>query len=584
MRACTAWALQAEGGLLRFKSVFGWLLLFSVVTNVLMLASPLHMIQVYDRVLSSSSLATLFYITLITVAALGLFGVAETVRLKLAQRMSARFATQVSEELFQGLAYQSAGAGAGADSSARLLRDFNNVKGFLAGKTMIALFDLPFVPVFLILLYLIHPQLGLLTFIGMFALASVALANKKMTSGASADSAKANGAAMNFAQAVFSRRDDIRAMGLLPAISARWGQQMAQSLNTGDRAAFQSANFFGLSRFVRQTLQVVTMAWGAFLVINGDMSGGVIFAASMISGRALQPIEQVIGGWESIAAARAAHGELMAFIAQNTRALPQVNLPPVQGFLQAHHLNYAPEGVASDTPILSNINLSVRTGEIVVLVGPSGAGKSTLVRLMAGALGASSGKVLLDGYERENWPPEQWGRAVGYIGQEITLFPGTIAENIARMAIKPDERAVTEAAQFAGAHDVIAKLPQGYMSMIGPGMHELSGGQKQRVAFARALYSRPKVLILDEPNAHLDQAGEQALMTSLTRLRAQGCAILIVAQRQSILKIANRVVTIENGKISRIETVTRDEQSVTEKHGSGEIPREAASSTQRQQA
>ena len=555
-----------------------WIAIFSIATNLLMIVPPMHMLQVYDRVLSSNSLETLIYITMIAVAAMVLFGAAEAVRGILAQRAAARFTVAVSDPLFARLSHNNEGA----HESAQILRDFNMVRGFIASRTLIGLFDLPFAPLFLLLMFMLHWSMGVLTIIGLLALVFVAWLNKMATAENSEASKSADMQALSFAQSVFLRSEDIRAMGLLPAVMDRWGSKMAMALKTGDDAAGQTSAFYGISKSVRKILQIVIMAWGAYLVIGGEISGGVIFAASMISSRALQPFEQVIGGWERIAATRIAYSNLEEFLkgAENEEA--PLRLPDPVGHIAVEGLSFNPSKVENAKPILDNVSFNLEAGKILAIIGPSGAGKSTIAKALVGAIDCDGGQIRLDGAERSQWPEDQWGETVGYVSQEITLFPGSLAENIARLEINPDSQKVVEAAMAAGIHDMITGLPDGYGTEIGPGKVVLSGGQKQRIALARALYSNPTVLVLDEPNAHLDAQGEGSLIEAMIRAKEAGRTIVIVTQRRSVLQVADYVMTVKDGKVdSFVNANFRVELTPAEKQ-KRELAKQAALATKRQ--
>ena len=523
-----------------------WIAIFSIATNLLMVVPPLHMLQIYDRVLTSNSMETLIFLSLIAVAAMVLFGAAEAVRGKLAQRASARYTVALSDPLFKRLS----GNVDGARGSSQVLRDFNSVRSFLTSRSMTGLFDLPFVPLFVLLMFMLHWMLGVVTLIGALALVAVAFLNKTATAKNSEESKRSDMEALTFAQTVFMRAEDIRAMGLLPAVMERWGQRMTEALQKGDVAAGQTAVFYGVSKSVRKILQIMIMACGAYLVLSGEISAGVIFAASMISGRALAPVEQVIGGWDRIAQAKTAHANLQQFLADTPENYEQVQLPEPQGNITVEGLTYAPSKLANAKPVLDNVSFEIGAGNILAVIGPSGAGKSTVAKALVGAVTADSGQIMLDGAQRAQWPEHQWGEAVGYVSQEITLFPATLAENIARLELNPDSEKVVAAAQAAGVHELITSLPEGYGTEIGPGKLVLSGGQKQRIALARALYSDPKVLVLDEPNAHLDAQGEVSLMNALKRAKSEGRTIIVVTQRRTVLQIADQVMTIKAGQVS----------------------------------
>ncbi len=536
-----------------------WIAIFSIATNLLMVVPPLHMLQVYDRVLTSNSIETLIYLSAIAVAAMVLFGAAEAVRGKLAQRASAQYTVELSEPLFKRLS----GNVDGARGSSQILRDFNSVRSFLASRSMTGLFDLPFVPLFVLLMFMLHWMLGVVTMFGAGALVAVAWINKTSTAKNSAESKRSDMEALTFAQTVFMRAEDIRAMGLLPAVTERWGRRMAESLQKGDVAAGQTSMFFGISKSVRKILQIMIMACGAALVISGEISAGVIFAASMISGRALAPVEQVIGGWERISQARTAHANLEDFLSTSPEAHDLVQLPDPQGDILVQGLTYSPSKLPNAKPVLDDVNFEISAGKILAVIGPSGAGKSTIAKALVGAIVPDGGQIMLDGAQRAQWPEHQWGQAVGYVSQEITLFPATLAENIARLELNPDSEKVVAAAQAAGVHELITSLPDGYSTEIGPGKLVLSGGQKQRIALARALYSDPKVLVLDEPNAHLDAQGEVSLMSALKRAKSQGRTIIAVTQRRSMLQIADEVMTIKAGQVAEFSSAARHRASST---------------------
>ena len=530
---------------MKHLALFKPLIIFSIISNLLMLVAPIHMTQVYDRVLSSGSQETLLYLTLIAILLLVLLGASESIRSKLALRLSARFATQNADDLFTKLTNHPTKANG-------LLRQFSSLRSFLASRSFITLFDVPFVPFFVIVLFLVHSQIGFLTLLGAAALGAIALLNKTNMAKAQTNAQDHQTNAMQFASSVFERAEDIRAMGLMPSLAQRWGSMFGASLNAHDEAGFGNAFYFGLSRAIRQILQIGIMAWGGYLVLQGDMSAGLIFAASIISGKVLQPIEQVIGGWDNIARARQAQQDLRAFMDQNAAIAEPLAQPAPQGILQARNVSYQIDSSQGPVQLLKDISFTIGPGQIFALVGSSGSGKSTLARILAGAVSPSDGEVCLDGCNQINWPSEQWGQSVGYIAQDIMLFPGTLAENIARMDINPNEKQLMQAAKLGGVHNLINSFPDGYQTQIGPQGIRLSGGQRQRIALARALYTNPQVLILDEPNAHLDQEGEQSLMRILSQLRKQGTAIFLVSQRPALLQIADTIMTVKDGSLAKV--------------------------------
>jgi len=532
------------------------LLLLSIVTNLMVLAPSFHMLQVYDRVLASGSGGTLFYITVIAVFALCVYGVAEALRLRVAQRLAARYAVAVSQKMFARLALLPQGS----SMATTYLRDYGTVRTFLSGKVLISLFDLPFIPLFLILLYFVHPVIGLVTLIGIVGMLVVGYLNHSMTDATRTASRRADAEAFGFAQSAFSHAADVRSLGLLPNLINIWGAKSADALAASEDAARISANLYALGRAFRQILQVLIMAWGAWLVIAGDMSGGMIFMASMISGKALGPIEQVIGGWEQLTKGVEAYTSVEELTGTDKSISKRQPLPDPSGHLRGEALSLTTDGTPEGKPLFANIFLELRPGELVALVGPSGAGKSALARVLAGAVKPTAGRVTLDGAPQELFPTEQWGRAIGYIADEVTLFPGSIAANIARFDHITDPEAVYRAAGQAGAHEMILQLPKGYHSAVGDGSTMLSAGQRQQIALARALYGEPKVLILDHPTAFLDQEGEGRLFNALSEARKRGTAILVVSRRSTIVQIADRALVLQNGTIGALN-VGRDPAS-----------------------
>ena len=381
------------------------LLIFSVISNLLMLVAPLHMMQVYDRVLSSGSNETLLYITLIGLCMLAFYGVSETIRTRLAQRIANQYTVNRADKLF-ALLMESPGAGS---AGPEMMGNFTTVRNFIGSRTMIGLFDLPFAPLFLVLLYVIHIQIGLLTTVGLGALIGIAWLNNRQTAGSQMMATSASEEARQFAYGVFGRSDDIRAMGLVPSLSERWGRLMGGSINAQDSYAYKNATFFGLSKSIRQSLQILILAWGAWLVLQGQMSGGIIIAASIMSGRTLQPIDQVIGAWDNINRARSASAEVEKFLENDIRNNENLQQPVPVGNFSASGISYSVPGKDGDIALLNDISVSIAPGEILAVVGASGSGKSTFARIAAGSLEPTTGKIQLDGCAQPNWLQQQWG-------------------------------------------------------------------------------------------------------------------------------------------------------------------------------
>ncbi|MEX0345850.1 MAG: type I secretion system permease/ATPase [Rhizobiaceae bacterium] len=524
-----------------------WLFWFSVVVNLLMLATPLYMLQIYDRVLSSGSVPTLLYLTLIVLFVLGMGGFADFSRQLIAQKLAARYTAETSDHLLKALASPAPGK----QSGSKALREFALVRNFMTSRTFIGLFDLPFTPFFLLFMFLLNVWLGLIVLAGLCLMVGLGFLNKKATAPDQAKSRKAESDAMGYASASLARSEDIRAMGMLPAFQHRWGLKLLQSLNSLDNAGWHSSAFSSGSKMLRKALQVVVIGTGAFLVLAGDMSAGMIFAASMITSRALAPVDRLIGGWDSIVRARSAYNSVSAIVDGNAAPDERLNLPAPKGHLTIEGIGFKPR--RDRRAIIENVSFAVKPGELAVVTGKSGAGKSTLARMLCGAIAPTAGTVRLDGTEQAHWKDQQWGEAIGYLAQEYDLIPATVAENIARLSYGFDEEKLLSASRKAGVHELVSSFPDGYNTRLGEGSFRLSGGEKQRIALARALYGSPKLLILDEPDANLDREGMKRLVRALEEAKSNGTAIIAVSHRSRLISRADIEIAIENGTA----TVTR---------------------------
>ena len=529
---------------------------FSAAVNVLLLAMPLHMLAVYERVLASGSGATLLYITLLALGALVLLGIAEVVRVMVAQRMAAAYVSRTAEPLFRGLMSDDVvddegltGPDGEPISRGTLLRSFYALRSVLSSRAVLGVLDLPFTLLFLVLLFVLNVQIGFITLFGIAALAGLAWLERRMAADISADATRANSEAVSFSQSFVTRAEDVRAMGLFPHVLRHWGQSMGRAITHADDASRINATFFGLSRTVRQGLQVVIIAWGAWLVLAGDLTGGMIFAASLISGRAITPVEQVIGAWDRLVQGWRSYREIEDFLSRRHDTQSAVVPSETAGDVTVERLGVEVPGRGRALSILADISFEVAGGQCLAVVGPSGAGKSTLAKCLAGATVPTTGSVRLDDFELTRWPDARRRQSIGYVPQDALLFPGTIAENICGFAPSPDDDAIVGAARAANIHAHIVRLPDGYSTPVGPGGHELSGGQRGQIALARAFYTNPRLLVLDEPNAHLDQGTEEALLATITRLKSEGVAVVIVSQRRSVLKVADTVLTLNEGRM-----------------------------------
>ncbi|WP_193175989.1 type I secretion system permease/ATPase [Oricola nitratireducens] len=519
---------------------------FSFVVNALMLVMPLYMLQIYDRVLPSSSMETLVFLTIIAVAALGLLAILEIVRGIYANRLAARLDVSHSRNAMVA----SMGSPRASLGDIQNLRDLAAVRSFIASRLMFSLFDLPFAPLFILLLWLVHPVLFWMTSAGAVVLAGIAIANQAATQAAARRASENGIAALMTAQTFVRNAETLRAMGMVGNAVSAWARQHAPELEAHDDIARINALFAGLSRFLRLGLQIAVLGVGALLVLKGEMTAGMIFATSLISGRGLQPIDQVIGGWRQYMDARTAWRRLSGRTVSAGKDRDFTDLPAPRGRVEVENVTYfAPNSAADAAPILKNVSFRIPAGAVVGVIGPSGAGKSTLARLVVGAISPRAGAVRFDGADIGNWDSEVLGQHIGYLPQDVELLPGTIAENIARFAPNFEDAEMVEAAVRAQVHDLIQSMPQGYDTVIGPQGMVLSGGQRQRVGLARAFYGRPNLLVLDEPNANLDSDGERALERAIDEARVAGATVIIVTQRMSIVREVDMLLVLRAGMI-----------------------------------
>lgn len=518
------------------------LFLFSILTNMMVLAPSFHMLQIYDRVLSSKSQSTLLYITLIALFAIAVYGIGEATRLRIAQRLSATYAVTVAQKMFARFAsLPQSDTTAGA-----YLRDYGLVKQFLASKTLVSLFDLPFLPVYLVLLLFVHPAVFAVTLLGAGILIIIGSLNILRTEKSRLASRESESDAMGFAQQAFTHGDSIRSMGLLPQLIALWGYKSSNALVEAEESSMRSAFYYALSRAVRQGIQISTMAIGGWLVLVGDMSGGMIFMASMISGKALAPIEQLIGSWEQVSKSVAAFANVESLTGKNKKLQSRASLPNSNGHLSAHGLVVQK---SKHHAVLGGVNIEVRPGEVVLLQGAAASGKSTLLRILAGAVDPDEGVVYLSDKPKELWPQAQWGKSIGYVSAEPSLLPGTISANISRFVPNPNMSNVHQVCRLVGIDTMIGQLAEGYRTAVGNGVSQLSSSQQKQIALARAFFDYPKTLILDQPTDGLDVAAEEEVIAALKAASKAGAAIIVSSSNPKFFQIATRHVILRGGML-----------------------------------
>jgi len=521
------------------------ILIFSLVINILMLVLPLYMLQVYDRILTSGSLNTLIYISIIACVALVLLGFLDYIRARYAARVAAKIEVALGTAGFQA-AMRSMRASIG---DIQPLRDLTTVRNFISSRSFIVFFDLPFAPLFLFILFLIHPDLFWFSMIGLGAPVAVAIFNQSISLSSSKQAGEASMQSLLSAQSFARNAETLRAMGMEQNAERIWGTQHAIAANHSDTGSAINAALGGLSKVIRFFLQIGILGYGGYLVLIGEMSAGMIFAASIVSGKAFQPVDQIIGIWPQINPTLTAWKRFKASIATNPVEPDKTALAAPLGAISVQDLVYAVQSPDGARPIIKGIRFDVKPGSVIAVIGPSGAGKSTLARLLVGAIEPRSGVVRIDGSDLKNWEREFLGRHIGYLPQQVELFPGTISENISRFDEGASDDAIRLAAVNAHAEDLVKELGRGYDTLVGPGGIELSGGQRQRIGLARALYGQPRIMVLDEPNANLDEDGEAALAKAVLAARDRGTTVIVVAQRLGLTGLADGVLEMAAGQI-----------------------------------
>jgi PrtD family type I secretion system ABC transporter len=524
------------------KPIFLSLMLFSMVLNVLMLAPSIYMLQVYDRVLSSQSQFTLFAITLIVLFVYLAIGLLEWVRSNLLLRLSAAMDLAQSDRVHAAAFAQTPLAR--SMSPAQVVQDFSAVRQVVTGSFVLALLDLPWIPLYVGLLFAFEWPLGLLAIIGMLLLTLIAILTEKLTKEPLEKSNKIASQAAFMLNKQHRHIEIISALGMIPMLGKRWQAQNREALLLQIQASDYMAKLSAIGRYIRLTLQSLVLGVGAYLVLQGQMSGGMMIAGSILLGRALAPAEQLIGSWRQLVAGITAHQRLSQLLADNDIEQAPFSLPAPMGHLAVEQVTVTVEG--RKEPVLRQIKFKLDAGESLAIVGASASGKSTLARVILGLVNPNMGEVRLDNAQLQQWPRDKLGQYVGYLPQDVELFEGTIAENIARFQ-EVEDHAIIQAAQLAHVHDMILRLPQGYDTRIGEDGAKLSGGQRQRIALARAVFGQPKLVVLDEPNANLDDQGDKALADTLMALKKQHITVIVISHRTHILAAVDRMLLLQEG-------------------------------------
>lgn len=522
------------------------MVLFSFAINILVLTVPIYMLTVVDRALSSASLETLFFVTLIAGIAVLTMGLLETVRGQFLERLSLWLDRRLSPHILSATVNVALKEG---NHSSQPFVDLTIVRRFIGGPGVMSILDAPWAPIFIIVIWIVDPLLGMIALSSAIILFSLVLLNEITSREPQKRFQIATSEKMQQAGAVVTNAEVFASMGMLPGFLSNWCKDSDKAISENLIATDRSALFYGISKFVRMFAQILILGGGAYLVIGGNLTAGGMIAVSILLGRALAPIEQAIGSWRGVIEAREAWKRLKIRLQGVEDLSDTLPLPEPTGKFSCEGVSFFQQG--RDDAVLSGVSFALEEGEALGIIGPSASGKSTLCKLLVGTWEPAHGHVRLDGADLCRWPRERLGPYIGYLPQDIELFHASITDNISRLSPNPDAKAVVQAAMLAGVHEMILSLPEGYETKIGDGGTFLSGGQRQRIGLARALYGDPKLIVLDEPNASLDTLGEQALMEAIEKVKERGATVIIVAHQPYILRGTDKLLVMLGGRARR---------------------------------
>ena len=546
--------------------------IFSLFVNALMLVPTFYMLQVYGRVLTSNNLTTLAMLTIIMSILVITTGALEWVRSRIMVRVSTKLDVLLSRHVYKA-SFKRALESGGMDASAQPMNDLTSLRQFMTGNGVFAFFDAPWLPIYIAVMFMFHPWYGWVAIASAIVLLILAYANEKVTGKALAEANKENIAATLNTTKNLRNAEVIESMGMLDTLIARWSQRQRKVLLLQSNASDKGGVVSSMSKTFRSWVQSLILGLGAYLAINHEINAALVIAGSVLLGRALAPIDMIIGSWKGFIGARTQYNRLNDIL-DKLQAEPQrMPLPAPKGNIQVENLIIGAPG--SKTPILKGVGFGVPAGAIVGIIGPSASGKSTLARALMGVWAPQHGSVRLDGADLHQWDKELLGPHIGYLPQDIELFEGSISENIARFA-EVDPQKVVQAAQIAGVHEMILLLPEGYDTVIGGDGVNLSGGQRQRIGLARALYGMPKVILLDEPNSNLDEVGERALAHAIAQLKQAGSTVFVITHRTSILSQLDRLLVMQNGAITMYGPRDQVMEELNKQHQAAQQPQVGA--------
>jgi ATP-binding cassette subfamily C protein len=522
-----------------------FVMLLTLGTNVLILSVPVYLFQISDRVLTSRSVDTLIMLTIVIVGAVVVQTILDALRRFILMRSAVEVAAQLGAPILSAAAHASLH---GSGKEYQTLADLQQVRGFLVSGTLISFLDVPFAPLFITIIFLVHPDLGMIVVGTSLLLLVIALINQKMTAKPFAEANMAQSRANMHLDSMSRNSQIINALAMVPEAVRIWGKDTATSLTAQVRAQDRNIIFASFSRAVRLLTQIGMLGWGANLALHGEITGGMVIAASIVAGRALAPIEGSIEGWNAFLLSRAAYGRITDLMRRSRAQFERLVLPHPEGRLDVERLLYVPGGTKQ--VILNGLSFHLDPGETLAVIGNSGAGKTTLGKMLVGSILPTSGSVRLDMMDMRNWDPRQLGECIGYVPQDVQLFPGSIKDNIGRMRDDATDADIHRAAVLADVHDMIAALPHGYETMVAADGSPLSGGQKQRIALARAFFGDTRLLVLDEPNSNLDAAGDRALARAIQHAKDDKITVVVITQKPSLLKVVDKIMMVADGSVA----------------------------------
>lgn len=540
-------SLKKGMGAIRSNLIF--VMLMTCATNILILAIPIYLFQISDRVLTSRSTDTLIMLTIVIAGAVFLQAVFDAIRRFVLMRTAVEVAANLGTPILSAAAAASLN---GTGREYQTLGDLQQLRGFIVSGTLISFLDVPFAPLFILAIFLVHPDLGMIVVVTSLLLLVIAFINQRSTAKPFAEANLAQSKANMHLDSMSRNSQIINALAMIPEAVSMWGKDTATSLTAQVRAQDRNIISSACSRGVRLLTQVGMLGWGAYLAIQGEITGGMVIAASIIAGRALAPIEGSIEGWNAFIMTRGAYGRIRTLLEKSKLQFEKLRLPRPEGRLDIERLLFVPSGTKQ--VVLNGLSFQVHPGESLAIIGNSGAGKTTLGKMLVGSILPTSGNVRLDLMDLRNWEPRQLGENIGYLPQDVQLFPGTIKNNIGRMRSDATDEQIFDAAKLADVHEMIANLPQGYETWVAADGSPLSGGQKQRIALARAFFGNPKMVVLDEPNSNLDAAGDKALARAVEQARRSRITVVVITQKPALLDVVDKIMLLTDGTIALFGT------------------------------